>query len=234
MKPGWNSVGLATEATFPSSTYCQRPQTWSLWKITAIVERHLPGVILSVNLLHEWKCDIYSSPKGQSALSSLWARGCIYSLPSGWADVLPDGSHLDLSPSVASGQDSRLVMVVNVTILTDRTAGQNVQRKAGGDHTVHDFAAQREENHSVPMYIQDYAFRIVLFTASNNRLHYMWEVKETSRENIIIHKHFCWHQPLDYPSFPDLPPASLHLYPSMFNFGMSSSVKASLALSKGN
>lgn len=81
-------------------------------------------------------------------------------------------------------------MVINVTTLTDRTAGQNVQRKAGGDHTVYDFAAQREENHSVPMYNQDYAFRIVFFTASNNGLHYMWEVKETSRENIIIHKHF--------------------------------------------
>lgn len=96
---------------------------------------------------------------------------------------------MDLSPTVASGQDSRLVMVVNVTILTDRTAGQNVQRKAGGDHIVHAFAAQREENHRVPMYLPDYAFRIVFLTASNNRLHCMWEVKETSREN-IIHKHF--------------------------------------------
>ena len=36
-------------------------------------------------------------------------------------------------------------MVVNVTVLTDWTAGQNVQRKAGADHTVHGFAVQREE-----------------------------------------------------------------------------------------
>ena len=56
--------------------------------------------------------------------------------------------------------------------LTDWTAGQNAQRKTGADHAAHGFPVQREENHSVPGHIQDYAFGIVLLTALNNRLHY--------------------------------------------------------------
>lgn len=73
-------------------------------------------VTLTVHLLHGWKCNVSSSSKGQSAMSSLWACCCIQSPPCGWADALPDGSHLDMGPTVASSQDSCLVMVVNVTI----------------------------------------------------------------------------------------------------------------------
>lgn len=62
----------------------------------------------------ELQCSLL--PKGQSAMSSLWARCYIQSPPSSGADVLPDGSHLDPSPMVADSQDSCLVMVVNVTI----------------------------------------------------------------------------------------------------------------------
>lgn len=74
--------------------------------------------------------------------------------------------------------------------LTDWTAGQNAQRKAGADHSVHGFAAQREENDSVPGHIQDCTFGIVFLIAPNNRFHHTWEAEETSRENVIIHKHF--------------------------------------------
>lgn len=66
--------------------------------------------------------------------------------------------------------------------LTNWTAGQNVQRKAGAEHAPHGFAAQRQENHSVSGHIQDCAFEIGLLTALNNRLNYIWKVKETSRE----------------------------------------------------
>lgn len=77
--------------------------------------------------------------------------------------------------------------------LTNWTAGQNARRKAGAEHAAHGFAAQREENHNVPGYIQNCAFGIVLLPALNNRLHYHWEAEEKLREN-VIHKHLWFHQ----------------------------------------
>lgn len=95
--------------------------------------------------------------------------------------------------------------------LTNWTAGQNAQRKAGADHAAHGFAAQQEENHNVPGHIQDCAFGIVLLPALNNRLHYTWEAEETLREN-VIHKHLWFHQPPGDLGFPDLPPPYLFIF----------------------
>lgn len=60
--------------------------------------------------------------------------------------------------------------------LTDWTAGQNAQRKAGADHTAHGFATQMDKICSVPGNIQDYAFGNVL--TALNRLHYTGKQKK--------------------------------------------------------
>lgn len=178
---------------------------------------------------------MYSPPKGQSAMSSLWACCCIQSPPSGRADVLPDGSHLDPGPTVAgsqSSQDSCLVMVVNVTISHRLDSWTECSEKSRCWPYSTWFCYPNGQNSQCSGAHPGLCLWKCSYCTKQAPLY--WEAEKASRKMLLLTNIFWLHLQPGYLGFPITSSLPVYLHPSMLNLDMSSSGKASLISPKGN
>ena len=135
-------------------------------------------------------------------MSSLWACCCIQSPHRGGADVLADGSPLDLGPTMAGSQDSCLVLVMVVSVIISHKLDSWTERPGKSR------CRACTTWFCCPKARKSQCFRthpgLCLWNSSPYCTKQQAQLYLESGRNIegnVIHKHFWLHHPLEIQAF---------------------------------